>query len=305
MDGLRRQVFRSFSVILVDNGSQDESIEFVKENHPDVQVIALKTNTGFAVANNMALQAIETPYVALLNNDAVPDSLWLQQLVDALETHPEAGFAASKMLFHDTPDIIDRAGDAYTKAGTALLQGRGCPAEDCNERAWVFGACAGAALYRMAMLRDTGLFNEDFFLLYEDVDLSFRAQLKGYKCLYVPEAKVYHKGSGSIVHDSPTSVYYSHRNLEWVYIRNMPSGLIVRSVFSHLIYDFVAFVYFVLRGRGVDFVRAKRHALKGFQQAWQERKHIQAGKVVSNEYIWGLMERPMLFRRLTNRLGKF
>ncbi|MDQ5984363.1 MAG: hypothetical protein CSYNP_00056 [Syntrophus sp. SKADARSKE-3] len=220
-----------------------------------------------------------------------------------METHPEAGFAASKMLFYDTPDIIDRAGDAYTTAGTALLKGRGCSAEDYSCRAWVFGACAGAALYRMAMLWDTGLFEEDFFLLYEDVDLSFRAQLKGYKCLYVPEAKVHHKGSGSIVHDSPISVYYSHRNLEWVYIRNMPGGLIVRSMFSHFIYDFVAFVYFVMSGRGVDFMRAKRDAVKGLRQAWQDRKRIQAGKIVTDEYIWRLLERPMLFSRLMNRFG--
>jgi GT2 family glycosyltransferase len=91
------------------------------------------------------------------------------------------------------------------------------------------------------MLRDIGLFDEDFFLLYEDVDLSFRAQLRGYKCLYVPEAVVHHKVSSSIIYDSPTSVYYSHRNLEWVYIKNMPSGLILKTIFSHITYDMVAF----------------------------------------------------------------
>ena len=93
------------------------------------------------------------------------------------------------------------------------------------------------------------------FLLYEDVDLSFRAQLKGYKCLYVPEAVVYYKGSSSIIYDSPASVYYSHRNPEWVYIKNMPAGLILRTIFPHIIYDMAAFFFFTARGRSKDFIR--------------------------------------------------
>lgn len=304
MDGLRRQVFRSFSVILVDNGSHDGSVDFVKKNHPDVQVIALNTNAGFAAANNAALRAIETPYAALLNNDAVPDSQWLQHLVDALATHPEAGFAASKMLFYDNPNIIDRAGDAYTTAGVGFLRGSGNPIDKFDKEEWVFGASAGAALYRTAMLQNIGLFDEEFFLLYEDVDLSFRAQLKGYKCLYVPEAIVYHKGSSSIVHDSPTSVYYGHRNLEWVYIQNMPFRLIIKSIIPHLIYDFVAFVYFVIRGRGIDFVRAKRDALIGLRQALHKRREVQKSKIVDDAYIWGLFDKEKLYSRLSRRLEK-
>ena len=165
----------------------------------------------------------------------------------------------------------------------------------CGAAAWMLirtikgGGClepaAGAALYRTSMLNDIGLFDEGFFLLYEDVDLSFRAQLKGYKCLYVPEAIVYHKGSSSIVHDSPTSVYYSHRNLEWVYIQNMPFRLIIKSIIPHLIYDFVAFVYFVVRGRGNDYVRAKRDALIGLRRALQKRREVQRGKVVDDRYL--------------------
>jgi len=304
LDGLRRQVYRSFSVIMVDNGSHDGSVAVIRDKYPEVDIISLSDNTGFAVANNIALRAIKTPYAALLNNDTVPDPLWLHHLQSVLETHPEAGFAASKMLFYDTPGIIDRAGDAYTKAGTALLRGRGHSSADCNDRAWVFGACAGAALYRTSMLRDIGLFDEDFFALYEDVDLSFRAQLKGYKCLYVPEAVVHHKGSSSIVHDSPTSVYYCHRNLEWVYLQNMPRGLIAKSILPHLIYDLVAFVYFVLRGRGADIVRAKRDALKGLGRALQKRKRIQAGRMVTDDYIRGLLDRPMLLQRFLGRLRK-
>jgi GT2 family glycosyltransferase len=302
LEGLRRQIYRAFSVILVDNGSRDGSTAFVSENYPEVAIVALKDNRGFAAANNIALHTVETELVALLNNDAVPDPLWLKSLVEALEEHPQAGMAASKMLFHDRREMIDRAGDGYTRAGAALLRGRGLSADCHRIREWVFGACAAAALYRMAMLRDIGFFDEDFFLLYEDVDLSFRAQLKGYQCLYVPEALIYHRSSSSIVRDSPRSVYYGHRNLEWVYIQNMPSRLLLKTIIPHILYDIAAFSYFVTRGRGMDFFRAKKDALRGLNRVLKKRQRIQRGKEVDDGYLWSLFDRPGLTDRL---LGRF
>ncbi len=301
LEGLRRQVYRAFSVILVDNGSQDGSTAFVSEHYPEVSIVALQDNRGFAAANNVALHTVDTEFVALLNNDAVPDPLWLKSLIEALEEHPQAGMAASKMLFSDRRETIDRAGDGYTRAGAALLRGRGLSADCYRVREWVFGACAAAALYRMAMLRDIGFFDEDFFLLYEDVDLSFRAQLKGYRCLYVPEAIVYHKSSASIVHDSPHSVYYGHRNLEWVYIQNMPFGLLLGTIIPHILYDIAALSYFFASGRGKDFFRAKKDAMKGMKRALKKRQRIQNGKVVGDAYLWGLFERPRLMERLAGR----
>ena len=184
------------------------------------------------------------------------------------------------------------------------MRGRGEPVDKFDNEEWVFGACAGAALYRTEMFRDIGLFDEDFFILCEDVDLSFRAQLKGYRCRYTPEAVVYHQGSGSIVHDSPLSVYYGHRNLEWVYIKNMPARLICRTIFQHIVYNIVAFSYFLLSGRGKDFLNAKKDALKGLKGALKKRQQIQSGKVVDDRYIWSLFERPRLMDRLAGRLKR-
>ena len=115
LESLRQQAYRRFSIILVDNGSNDGSIDFVIRNYPEVKTIALSKNVGFSVANNIAIKTVHTEYVALLNNDAVAHPLWLQSLMGALESCPEAGFAASKMLFYDNPEIIDRAGDSYTR----------------------------------------------------------------------------------------------------------------------------------------------------------------------------------------------
>ena len=304
LDALRNQETRPHSIILVDNASSDRSVEIVQAGYPDIEIIRLDENLGFAAGNNIALKRVSTEFVALLNNDAVPDSLWLTKLLDAFKKHPEAGFAASKMLFYHTREWIDRTGDVYTRAGTALMRGRGEPSDAYNEREYVFGACAGAALYRTEMLRNIGLFDESFFLLYEDVDLSFRAQLRGYKCIYVPEAVVYHVGSGSIGEDTPTSVYYSHRNLEWVYVKNMPAGLIKRTILPHLIYDLAAFFFFVAKGRGGNYSRAKWDALKGMRTALQKRRETQKCKRVSDFYIWNLLEKERLLPRLTRRLGK-
>ncbi len=304
LQSLRAQTYRSFSVTLVDNGSTDDSPAFVSVRFPEVRLIALRENLGFAAANNRALADMTAPYAALLNNDATADPGWLKALVEALEEAKEAGFAASRMLSFDRPDVIDRCGDGYSRAGAALLRGRGEPAGRHSRRERVFGACAGAALYRTSMLKDIGFFDEDFFLLYEDVDLSFRAQLKGYQCLYVPEAVVYHKGSASLVHDSPVSVYYGHRNLEWVYIQNMPARLIPRTILPHLLYNLSALGYFLLHGRGVDYLRAKRDALRGFSGALQKRNRVQSGRTVDDAYVWSLLERPGLLRCLkTRRVG--
>ena len=303
LDGIRAQTRRDFSIIMVDNASQDGSLEFVQKNYPEVKILVQSENKGFSVANNIALKSIRTEYVALLNNDAVPHRDWLKNLVYALDKDPEAGFCASKMLFYDNPDVIDRAGDIYTTAATALLRGRGEPSQKFGNQEYVFGACAGAALYRTKMLDEIGLFDEDFFLVYEDVDLSFRAQLRGYKCLYVPEAIVYHYAGSSIGDDSPTSVYYSHRNLEWVYIQNMPGSLVLKTLLPHLIYVSAAFVFFVLKGRSLDFIKAKLHALKGLRQALAKRRQVQRNIAVSDDYIWNLFEKERLLPRLARRIS--
>ena len=289
---------------MVDNGSNDGSIDFVTHNYPEVNTISLAENLGFSSANNIALRKIHSNYVAFLNNDAVPDPSWLNTLVKALEHCPQAGFAASKMLFQDEPKMIDRAGDSYTTAGAGLLRGRGRSANNYNKQEWIFGSCAGSAFFRIEVLRDVGFFDEDFFILYEDVDLSFRAQLRGYRCLYIPEAVVYHKASSSIAYDSPVSVYYSHRNLEWVYIKNMPSGLLFRTLWLHIVYNVFAFFFFAAKGRIKEFAKAKRDALKGLKRVLKKRRLIQRNRKVDNAYIWALLDKETFFPRLVRRLNR-
>lgn len=304
LESLEAQTYRDFSVVVVDNGSTDGSVDWVKQRFPDVHVIALDKNYGFCLANNIALKEIESEYAALLNNDAMAHHDWLAHLVAAMEGNPAAGFATSKILYHDRPDIIDRAGDGYTRAGVAALRGRGENARLYDRTEWIFGSCGGASIYRTAMLKKIGYFDPDFFLIHEDVDLSFRAQLRGYRCLYVHDAVVLHRASSSIGYDSPVSVYYGHRNLEWVYLKNMPSGLIKKTLIFHLIYVVVALGFFLIRGQIRPFLGAKRDALKGWRRMIRRRRSIQDEKVVSDRYLWELFEKELFLPRLLHRLNK-
>ncbi|MCG6882076.1 MAG: glycosyltransferase family 2 protein [Deltaproteobacteria bacterium] len=290
LNSLQAQEFKKFETIVVDNGSSDGSVEWVHRHHPEVRVVPLSSNQGFCAANNIGYRLINTKYVALLNNDAVAHPLWLESLVDALEKNNQAGFAASKILHYEKPDTIDRAGDSYTRAGVGLLRGRGMSFHTYEKPEWIFGACAAAALYRKGMIDEIGFFDEDFFLLHEDVDLSFRAQLKGYRCLYVPAAEVYHKTSSSIVRDSNISIYYGHRNMEWVYLQNMPGRLLGRTIVLHLAHMVGSFIYFSCRGQIRNILRAKWDAFRHIKAVLQKRRRIQKGKRVEDVYIWNLLE---------------
>jgi hypothetical protein len=301
---LRSQTRPPRTVIVVDNGSRDGSPQAAARTFPEARWIRLQENRGFAAANNLALARVQTPLTALLNNDAVAHPRWLEHLAAALEAHPAAGSAASRMLYRDRPAIIDRAGDGYSRAGAGVLRGRGLGAEAFAAAGWVFGACAGAALYRTAMLRELGGFDERFFLLYEDVDLSFRAQLAGFGCRYVPQALVYHGASRSIGYDSPRAVYYGHRNLEWVYCKNMPTRLLARSLAGHILYDAAALAYFAARGLAGPYLRAKRDALREMAAILRQRVAVQRCKRITDAQLWTLISPESWTARLTRRLAR-
>jgi GT2 family glycosyltransferase len=227
LPSLESQTISAEEIIVVDNGSNDDSVEFLKISFPSVTVVALDKNYGFAKANNIGIRLASGSRIALLNNDTVVDSQWLEELNHALNNHPEVGFCASKMLMYRDPNIIDSAGDMLGIA-KAYKRGHGRPnGTEFNETEYVFGACAGAAIYRSEMLNDIGLFDETFVTNLEDVDLSFRAQLVGYKCMYVPSAVVYHK-VGETKRRIGWTDRLTQRNNKLMWLKNAPGWLLVK-----------------------------------------------------------------------------
>ncbi len=196
LEGVAAQTLQPVRVLVIDSGSRDGS-RAITEAH-GAEWHALAANNGFAAAVNHGIAISDSPYVALLNNDAVPEPGWLAALVEALERDPGLSFAASRMLFTGERGV-NAAGDAFDVRGRGGYN-RGIREPDgprFDEPRIVFGACAGAALYRRALFHDIGLFDESLFLSWEDVDLDLRAALAGHRCLYVPDAVVHHAQGAS------------------------------------------------------------------------------------------------------------
>jgi GT2 family glycosyltransferase len=228
LDSLRRQRRRDFCVVVVDDGSTDDSRALLARSYPEVQVIALPTNRGLAAAVNIAFHATGGEYVVLLNNDTEAHPRWLEQLVGALDRFCAYEFAASKLLLFDRRDHIHSAGDYYRGDGVPGNRGvwqRDAGQYDVMEE--VFGPCAGAAAYRRAALdalaEDGQVLDEDLVMYCEDVDLNLRARLRGFRTVYVPQAIVYHRlsatGGGAL------ASYYCGRNFTLVWAKNMPGAL--------------------------------------------------------------------------------
>jgi GT2 family glycosyltransferase len=295
LKSLERQTFNDFEIIIVDNASIDGSVNsitsYLKKSQLEhfTQIICANRNLGFAGGNIEGLKYANGEYIALLNNDTEANPDWLKELVKTIDAAPDVGICASKMITYGT-DLIDSAGDGFATLLKGFKTGEAEKEQGYNESRYVFGACAGAALYRRTMLQEIGFFDEDFFLIHEDTDLNFRAQLSGWKVLYVPSAVVYHKVRSSIGHMSDTAVYYTLRNSEFVRIKNIPCGVFLRCLPVFILGMMTEFIYFsIIHGRFRLYCRAKKDALAMLLVMVKKRKTIMHGKAVPDNYLINIM----------------
>ncbi len=221
LESICRQRYRPLQCIVVDDGSTDRSTGLIADEFPDLRLVRLPGNTGFAHAANAGMRLAAGEIIALLNNDAVAEPTWIEELVAALDRHPRAGSAASKMLLCDPPDALNSAGDLVRRSGVPDSRGVWEPDRGQFDREEeVFGGCGGAVAFRRCMLDEIGLFDERFHMYCEDVDLAFRAQYAGYRCIYAPRAVVRHRlgasGGGTL------ASYRVGRNVLWLLARDMP-----------------------------------------------------------------------------------
>lgn len=285
LDGLRIQSFHDFEIIVVDNGSTDDSASFILREFPDIKLIALDQNTGFARGNNIAIAQAQGEFIALLNNDAVPSPDWLNALVAAAQRHPQASFFASQVELFYEPGLLDSAGDSISTAGTVYRRGHRQSSVEYLVEEHVFGAQACAAFYRRSAFAEVGLFDEDFFCVYEDADWSTRAQLTGHRCVYVPSARVRHRGGSTLGRFSTTYVYYGHRNVEYLFIKDLPAALLLKTLPAHLVYNLMAFVFFTTKRQGLAFLRAKWDVVKALPELRVKRRVIQSSRTVSTQIL--------------------
>ncbi len=288
---LARQTRRPDRVIVVDNGSHDDSLSGARTAYPGVETIPAGKNLGFAAANNLAVRcAADCRWVALVNADAFPAPDWLEQLLAAARQSPECHFFASRLIRAREPHRLDGTGDVYHVSGRAWRRDEGAPVVGLiAPHGPLLGACAAAAMYLREAWLDVGGFDEDYFCFYEDVDLAFRLQLAGHALRYVPAAVAQHVGAASTGRQSDFSTYYGHRNLVWTYVKNMPGRLFWLYLPQHIVLNLATVVWFTIRGRGRVICRAKWDAARGLLRVWQKRREIQARRTVSTRQIQELL----------------
>jgi GT2 family glycosyltransferase len=300
LTALTEQTCNPDLVIVVDNNSQDGSLDEASARFSHYQYIRNSSNRGFAEGNNQALvlcKEQQMEYVALLNPDAFPEKNWLEELLDLAMRHPGLGSVASRMMEEGCHDRVDGAGDFYHMFGAARRRGHGQrlrPEWLVEEE--VFGACAGAALYRTEALLEVGFFDVDFFCYMEDVDLAYRLQLAGYVCWYNPAAVVQHIGSASTGYHSDFSVYYGQRNMIWTFFKNTPGPLLVLLLPGHIIINIVALGLGLTRGQFRVMLRAKIDGLKGLKNIWRKRASVQKKKSLALADNWRVLSKSMTSR---------
>ncbi len=310
LTSLRDQSFEDFEIILADGGSTDGSVAFVRESFPEVQVIALGENPGFSGSVNVGIRESRAELVALLNNDTEQDAGWLAALVRAADGHPEAGSFASKLLSFNDHRVLDGAGDALRRSGLPYRIGHGeRDSGQFDAPGHVFGACAAAALYRRTMLEEIGLFDEDFFAYCEDGDLSFRAQLAGYRCFYVPDAVVYHVGGASTGGKrSATATRLGTRNSISLLAKDLPTQLVPRLLPSFLAGQPARFLTATVSGVLPAHLSGLAEAARMAPLMLHKRRGIQKRRKVPVAYVRRLLAesskaaRRSLLRRLRDSL---
>jgi GT2 family glycosyltransferase len=190
---------------------------------------------------------------------------------------------------HD-PRVIDSAGDGLLRWGGAFKRHHGASIESATESREVFGVCGAACVIPRTVFEELGGFDEDFFASHEDVDLSYRARLLGYSCRYVADSVVRHHGSATLGRVSEFAVFHGQRNLEWMYVKNTPGSLLVRTLPGHVVYTAAAAVHFTRHGRLGAFLRAKWAALAGLPRMLRKRAAVQRTRRVGGDAIWPHLE---------------
>jgi GT2 family glycosyltransferase len=293
LPSLLDQTYKNFEILIVDNGSSDNSLKqllALEQKHDKLNVIDNEVNKGFAGGVNTGIKyAIEQEFdaVALFNNDAIADKNWLAELVEA--SKPKSVGIATGLLLHKDGKTIDSTGDFYSTWGLAYPRNRDEKTTTAPEAGEVFGATGGASLYKIEVFKQIGLFDEDFFLYFEDVDISFRAQLAGWKVTYNPKAIAYHKQGASSKKIPGIALNKTFANLPQLFIKNVPYGLIWHIGIRFKLAYFLFFWNAVLKGNGWQAFRGVLRSIVMTPAALIKRRKIQKNKKVSVAYIRSIM----------------
>ena len=307
-DSLEAQTEKNFKVIFVDNGSEDDSVDFIKANYleaelPSLEIVQLRANTGFCFGYNTgikkALEDKNINYVIVLNNDTKLDEKYVKELQSCAENRPEAGSIQPKVLNFFEKNKIDCAGIYISRDGTAHNRGYGKDEKKYSDEKEILGANGTASLFTRQALEKTAFpgnnyFDEDHFAFYEDVDLAWRMKKAGFKSYFCPQALAYHVHSGTAGKASLLKAYYLHRNYFFMVIKNFSFGEMIEAFF----WRFLSYLQLVLnifknKKRETEFVKgySKGKVALVILKAW--------GSVIWN--LFGLIKKRIFIFKIAKR----
>lgn len=291
LEALRRQTYRDYEVILVDDASHDDSLAWTRVHFPEVRLVALERNSGMAAACNRGAAIAQGEILVMLNSDTEAEPGWLEALVRTLDEHPRAGAAASKMLLFDRRDTLHTAGDMMGKDGIPRNRGVWERDEGQYDAALeVFGGCGGGVAYRRTAWEEVGGFDEQLFMYLEDVDLAWRLQLAGWEAVFAPQARLYHRLSATS--GGRLASFLTGRNTIWVIAKNLP-GPLWRKHWLKIIRAQLKIAIEALRAwRGAEArarLRGQLAGLLGLPKMCAKRKAVQSRIHVSLERLEQLL----------------
>ena len=296
IESVLKQTYSNFHILLIDNGSADESLVKLKkyEKHPNITFVKNPVNLGFAGGVNMGINhAIDHnyPYVVLLNNDASLTPSWLQTLVD---TSMKKGSSITTGLLLDSgKEKIESTADAYSSWGLPFPAQRGEPVEKAMDSGYVFGGTAGASLYTTSLFKEIGLFDDTFFAYFEDTDISFRSQLSGHTAWYEKTAVAYHDHGTTSGKMPGFTVKQTFKNLPIFFWKNTPFALLFPTGIKFFTYYVLIYIRAIARGQFIPATKGVIKSLLLLSHAFKERRRIQKNKTVTTAYIRSLTHKGL------------
>lgn len=270
LTSLQKQTVSEFRVLIVDNGSSDGSLAWIDEHCKEVKVLALDKNYGFCTAVNKGIEASDTPYVILLNNDTEAEPEFVEALLLEIKKSTNIFSCQAKMMDFKNRQIMDDAGDYYCALGWAFAKGKGRKEQLYMEKTPIFASCAGAAIYRRSIFEEIGYFDEGHFAYLEDIDIGYRAKIYGYTSYFVPSARVYHMGSATTgSRYNEIKVRLSARNSIYMAYKNMPLLQLIFNSPLLLLGILLKFLFFTKRHLGKEFFTG---IFQGFMLCKKEKK---------------------------------
>lgn len=288
LDSLKKQSYKNFETLVIDNGSTDGSVELIKKNYPYVNLVELDDNTGFAPAVNLGIKICTGSYMMLINNDTILDKDCIKFLVKSAKKYKDVGMVAAKILQMDNPKLIDSAGDYIDAVGHANNVGYGeMDGKNFKKEKSVFLVSGGGCLIKREVFESVGFFDPEYFAYMEDVDFSFRAQLKGFKGWLQPKAVIYHKHKATSSKFPAFTEYLQYRNMTMTIIKNFPKSLFYVDLnwLKIILVNINTMRFLAGEGYFIEAVKAQWFILANLLKLLKKRREIQSDIKVPISYV--------------------